>query len=102
MIDAGEVAQQTAAAADHGKQTALSAEILGVAAEVSGKFLDFGSKNSDLNLGGTGVAIFACVLGNDASLGCFVHFDISLLVVRIPQQHLFKSSHLHNHKIAEL
>ena len=53
---------------DHLEQTTVGMEVLGVLLHVLGQAVDAVGENSDLNFGGTGVALVGRVLGNDLVL----------------------------------
>src|SRR5471032_1658708 len=63
-----EVAQHALATADQQQQTSSAVVVVLVLARVLGQVQDATGEHRDLNLGGTGVALFGGVLGNDLFL----------------------------------
>ena len=66
-IDVGalEVAEKTAALADHHEEAAAGVVILAVLAKVTGEVVDARGQQGDLNLGRARVAILVAVLADD-------------------------------------
>ncbi len=67
---------------DHLKETTAAVIVLVVALEVLGEVGYSVSKDSDLNLGRTCVALVSCVLLNNCLLFCCCHFRIHLSKIK--------------------
>src|SRR5690606_3507694 len=64
-IAALEIVEQFATTADHAQQTAARVVVLHVFFEVTGQFVDAGGEQSNLDFGGTGIALGALELRDD-------------------------------------
>src|SRR5258708_17082566 len=72
-VAALQVCEEAAAIAHHGQQTPARMEILDVRFEMLGEHVDALGEERNLDLGGTGVALRALVLRDDARLVCGGH-----------------------------
>src|SRR5690606_38126865 len=64
-VAALEVVEQLATAADHAQQTTARMVVLGMRLEVAGELVDAGRQQSDLDLGGSGIALGALEFRDD-------------------------------------
>ena len=69
-----EVVEQTTTLTDHLQQTTTGMVILLVGLEVLGEVADALRQQSNLNLGGTGIALVESVLSDDFILAFFFHY----------------------------
>ena len=78
-IDLLQVAKKVSSVADHLQHAAAAVVVLMVGLQVLGEGVDAMSKDRDLNLGRTGVALVGSVLLNDCLLFVFQHFVFTFL-----------------------
>ena len=63
-----QIVQHLAALTNHHQQTTAGVVVMLVHAQVIGQLVDASGQDSDLNLGGTGIAFVSCVLQDNLGL----------------------------------
>ena len=80
-----QIVQHAAALTDHHQQTTAGVVVVLVGAQVLGQLVDASGQDSDLNLGGTGIAFVSSVLQDNLGLLFLQNHGIFHLYINLPR-----------------